>query len=437
MNKGLHRILFVLLILGLRISYAQNNSGTNPIDLKDPSVVKKEVVYDPVTNRYVVKEVIGEDSYKPADDKSFSDFWANKSKQSEKQYWKEKSKESSSKNGDFISNLMDKDNSVSLFGSNFVEIKPQGSAELTFGVTSQKTENPLVRVENQRVTNIDFNQKIQLNVQGIIGEKLFLNTNYNTEATFDFENQMKLNYKGSEDEIIKNVELGNVSLPLNSTLIKGSQNLFGVKANMQFGKLKVSTIVTQQKSDSKSINLSGGAQTINKEVKIDQYDDNRHFFLSQYFYENYDNALKNLPVITTEVQITQLEVWITNVGISANNDARNVIAFTDLGEVSPYQGTVNPSINANFPSNNSNDLYEKLINNSNVRSYNNSSGELLGNFGMQDGIHFNKIENARRLNPNEYFYHPQLGFISLNRKMEEDEVLAVAFQYTARSARER
>jgi cell surface protein SprA len=433
LNRGLHRVLFFVLFLGLRISYAQNNGTSNPIDLKDPSVVKKEVVYDPVTNRYVVKEVIGEDSYKPADDQSFEDFWANKSKQSEKQYWKEKSKENSNKNGDFIGNLMDPDNSVSLFGSNFVEIKPQGSAELTFGVTSQKTENPLVRVENQRVTNIDFNQKIQLNVQGIIGEKLFLNTNYNTEATFDFENQMKLNYKGSEDEIIKNVELGNVSLPLNSTLIKGSQNLFGVKANMQFGKLKVSTILTQQKSDSKSINLSGGAQTIKKEVKIDQYDDNRHFFLSQYFYENYDNALRNLPVISTEIQITQLEVWITNVGISANNDARNVIAFTDLGEANPYQGTVNPSINARYPSNNSNDLYEKLVDNSNVRSYNNSSGELLGNFGMQDGIHFNKIENARRLNPNEYFYHPQLGFISLNRKMEEDEVLAVAFQYTVAS----
>ena len=203
MNKGLHRILLIVLFWGLRVTFSQNNSTSNPIDLKDPTVVKKEVVYDPVTNRYVVKEVIGEDSYKPADDQSFEDFWANKSKQSEKQYWKEKSKENSNKNGDFIGNLMDKDNSVSLFGSNFVEIKPQGSAELTFGVTSQKTENPLVRVENQRVTNIDFNQKIQLNVQGIIGEKLFLNTNYNTEATFDFENQMKLNYKGSEDQIIK------------------------------------------------------------------------------------------------------------------------------------------------------------------------------------------------------------------------------------------
>lgn len=403
----------------------------SPIDLNTPSAVKKIVEYDPVTNKYTVKEVVGDDQYTPTEDKSFEEYWADQNKQSEKDYWKEKAFENSEQgNEDVISDLTEDDNSVSLFGSSFVEIKPQGSAELTFGVTSQKTENPLVRVENQRVTNIDFDQKIQLNVEGTIGEKLHLSTNYNTEATFDFENQMKLYYEGSEDEIIKKIELGNVSLPLNTTLIRGSQNLFGVKAQMQFGKLKVATIITQQKSDSKSIELSGGAQTKEIEINVDQYDDNRHFFLSQFFYDNYDNSLSSLPVISSSVQITQLEVWITNVGITANQDARNILAFTDLGEQNPYDNNLVPNSGSSFPSNNSNNLYNLINNDAEVRSYNNASGKLINNYGYQDGIHFNKIENARRLSSSEYYFNSQLGFISLNRKMEEDEVLAVAFQYT-------
>lgn len=411
---------------------ASENEKVPVIQLKSPDIVQTVVEYDPVTNRYIVREVVGDDDeVNYAEDKSFEDFWADKNKNLEKEYWKEKASENTGQDGSFIDNLMDEDNSVSLFGSNFVEIKPQGTAELSFGVTSQKTENPLVRVENQRVTNIDFNQRIQLNVMGTIGEKLHLNTNYNTEATFDFENQMKLRYEGGEDEILKNIELGNVSLPLNNSLIRGSQNLFGVKADMQFGKLKVSSILTQQKSDSKSIELAGGAQIREKTITLDEYDDNRHFFLAQYFYENYDNALSNLPVINTEIQITQLEVWITNVGISADNDARNIIAFTDIGERNPFQQGITSNPGAQFPTNNANNLYATLSNNQQVRSYSNSSGALIGTLGMEDGVHFNKIENARRLKPSEYFYHPQLGFISLNRKMQEDEVLAVAFQYTA------
>lgn len=413
-----------------------SDSNATKINLKDPSAVEKKVVYDPITNTYRVEEKLGDQEYKPSNDLKFEDFWAEQNKQSEKDYWQQKQKENSSSGGD--DGLLDDvrvpgDAFENIFGSNKIEIKPQGSAELIFGVTSTKTENPTIRVQSQRVTAFDFDEKIQLNVTGKIGDKLQLGTSYNTEASFDFENQMKLQYEGKEDEIVKNIELGNVSMPLNSSLIQGSQSLFGIKSELQFGKLRVQSVISQQKSETKTIELSGGVQTKEVFIPADEYEDNRHFFLAHYFAENYNQSLQNLPIINSAVNITKIEVWVTNVGISANPGARNVIGFMDLGEQNPYDGSLGTS-GLQFPDNSANDLYNDLDNAPGVRQYTTSSGELITTFGYSAGIEFNKIENARKLSESEYYLHPQLGYISLNRKMEDDEVLAVAFQYTVRGS---
>lgn len=410
-------------------------SKSSPLHLNDPSDLQYDVEYDPIEQRYVIKEKLGGEEYRPADEKSFDDFWEERNAQAEKDYWKQKQLDNS-KGGDSKSILdglrvpskgIDK-----LFGPGGIEIKPQGSAELIFGVTSTKTENPIIRVSSQRVTNFDFDEKIQLNVTGKIGEKLKLSTSYNTEASFDFENQMKLEYNGNEDEIIKKIELGNVSLPLNSSLIQGSQSLFGIKSELQFGKLKVTSVLSQQKSESKTIELSGGVQTKEMYINADDYDDNRHFFLAQYFKDNYNTAVANPPLVNSQVIITKAEVWVTNVGISANAEARNVIGFMDLGEFNTYDPGLIP-LDA-LPQNGSNDLYNRIIGDPNVRKYTSASGELINSYGYSAGTHFNKIENARKLNSSEYTLHTQLGYISLNRRMEDDEVLAVAYQFTLRGS---
>tara|TARA_B100000674_G_scaffold241319_1_gene198486 strand:- start:15131 stop:22354 length:7224 start_codon:yes stop_codon:yes gene_type:complete len=403
-----------------------------PFDLKDPNNIEYEVIYDPITNTYKLKEKVGDQEYRPGDEQNFDDFWKNRYKESERDYWKQKQQENTgtSSSSDVIGGIIPGGGAIrSIFGNDKIEIKPQGSAELIFGVTSTKTENPIIRVESQRVTSFDFDEKIQLNVSGKIGDKLELGTSYNTEASFDFENQMKLQYQGKEDEILKNIELGNVTMPLNSTLIQGSQSLFGVKTEMQFGKLNVQTVLSQQKSESKTIELSGGVQTKEVYIQADDYEDNRHFFLAQYFADNYNQSLSNPPILNSTVSIIKAEVWVTNVGISANPGARNVIGFMDLGENVPYDGTLTGT--QIFPDNASNNLYNKINNDASVRLYNSASGELIGaNYNYTAGIHFNKIENARKLTESEYFIHPQLGYISLNRKMEDDEVLAIAYQYT-------
>lgn len=414
----------------------KTDTNESKINLKDPSAVETKVVYDPVTNSYRIEEKIGDQEYRPSNDLMFEDFWAEQNKQSEKDYWQKKQKENSSSGGD--NGLLDDvrvpgDAFENIFGSNKIEIKPQGSAELIFGVTSTKTENPTIRVQSQRVTAFDFDEKIQLNVTGKIGDKLQLGTSYNTEASFDFENQMKLQYEGKEDEIVKNIELGNVAMPLNSSLIQGSQSLFGIKSELQFGKLRVQSVVSQQKSETKTIELSGGVQTKEVYIAADDYEDNRHFFLAEYFVDNYNQSLSNPPIVNSAVNITKVEVWVTNVGISANAGARNLIGFMDLGERNTYDPSLVPSGLA-FPDNSANDLYSRLNTNPTVRQYTTSSAELINGFNYSAGIEFNKIENARKLSPSEYYIHPQLGYISLNRQMQDDEVLAVAYQYTIRGS---
>lgn len=218
-----------------------------------------------------------------------------------------------------------------IFGTNTINIVPQGSAELIFGVNTSKINNPNISERLRKTTTFDFQEKIQMNVTGTIGDKMKVEVNYNTEATFDYENKTKLEYTGKEDEIIKKVEAGNVNLPLTGSLITGSQSLFGIKTELQFGKLWVTAVVSQQKGESSVVEVKGGAQETEYEVTIDNYDSDKHFFLSQFFRDNYEAALKTLPTINSPITITKIEVWLTN---KSNNftDSRNVVAFLDLGE---------------------------------------------------------------------------------------------------------
>jgi len=191
---------------------------------------------------------------------TFDEFVRSEYRRSTRNYWKEISGTST---GDQKRNIIPKiyvggQAFDRIFGGNTIDIRPQGSAELTFGLNIYRNDNPAIPEKQRRNITFDFNEKIQMNVVGNIGEKLKLTINYNTEASFDFENKMKLEYTGLEDEIIKKIEAGNVSLPLNGSLIQGSQSLFGIKTQLQFGKLKVTTVVSQQEGQSSTIDVPPG-----------------------------------------------------------------------------------------------------------------------------------------------------------------------------------
>ncbi|MBI4946251.1 MAG: cell surface protein SprA [Bacteroidetes bacterium] len=408
--------------------------------LNDPSNIKTDITYDTDSGVYDVSQKMGKLNYRPPLYMTPEEYMDYQFKKSMKSYWKERSSAESMTQKKNKSNLIApiKINSQifdRIFGSNIVDIRPQGSAELIFGVNSSHTENPAIPVKQRRITTFDFDEKIQLSLVGKIGDKMKITTNYNTQATFDFENKMKLEWTGGEDDIIKKIEAGNVSLPLNSTLISGSQSLFGLKTQLQFGKTTITSVISQEKGQKKEINIENGAQTNSFVITGDAYESNKHFFVSQYFKDNYDVALAHLPVIQSEIYITKMEVWITNTS-SNINETRNIIALTDLGEnLSAYlTNTTIPTYSNTVPDNTANWLNPKTLltgANDSIRNKDKAVAILtappLNLRAVQD---FEKVLSARKLSASEFTFNPKLGFVSLNTNINPDQVVAVAFQYT-------
>lgn len=414
--------------------FPSEDEKTSNIKLNSPYNVKKKEVYDPKSKQYDFSTKVGDIDVKRPSSMALDEYLNYDIDRAIKNYWQEKvAAENFAQNAGFKPTLNVKNKAFDrIFGGSSIDIRPQGSAELTFGLTTNKVENPQLPEKQQKITTFDFDQKIQLNLIGNIGDKLKLATNYNTEATFDFENQMKLDYTGYEDEIIKKIEAGNVSLPLKGSLITGSQSLFGIKTQLQFGKLTTTTIFSQQKGQRSEVNVQGGAQTTDYELTADNYEGNKHFFLSHYHRNNYDKALESLPNVNSGVNITRIEVWLTNTNNTTTN-IRNFVAFTDIGEDAAYvsseiAGAITDA-SGNEPDNKQNSLYEQMINDPDIVGFSNAT-QKLEQLGYKSATHFEKIESARMLSPEMYSYNTRLGFISLNQSLNNDEVLAVAYEYT-------
>jgi len=408
----------------------------SPLFLDLPKNISSKAVYDPDKNEYIIYQKVGPFNYRTPVRMSPEEFRKYEFERRMREYWNMRlSGDETGYRSSIIPQIeiggeaFDK-----IFGSNVINIIPQGSAELIFGINISRTQNPTLSEKLRTIPTFDFKEKIQMNVTGTIGDKLQLGVNYNTEAMFEFENRTKLQYAGKEDEIIKKVEAGDVTLPLTGTLITGSYSLFGLKTEMQFGKLTVTTVMSQQKGESSVLEVKGGAQLSTFDIPADEYEANRHFFLSQYFRDIFDDAMKNLPVISSGINIERIEVWITNkTSRFEEGSNRNIVAFMDLAENASHIYNKIPAFQAkpgarSNPDNSSNNLYEELINNyPDVRETDRITDVLSSLYpDFQIGRDFEKIENARKLSEREYTLNKQLGFISLNTALNTDEVLAVA-----------
>ncbi|WP_461789390.1 T9SS outer membrane translocon Sov/SprA [Pedobacter sp.] len=410
----------------------------NPF-FKLPENVKKEVEYDAVNNRYIITERIGDKLYTPPQYLTVEQYLRLVNSEIKRENWRLFSNQEIDdirKTGIIPEVKINSRVFEKIFGGTTIDIQPSGEAELTFLGRVNRNENPLFN-ERQRVqSNFDFTQRIQMDVVGNIGTKMKIKMNYNTEAQFDFENQIKLDYTGGPDDIIKRIEAGNVSLPLNTSLITGTQALFGIKTQLQFGKLGLTTVFTQQKSQSKQIEVSNGAQQSDFRVSGSDYEANKHYFLAQYFRDQYNRALRVPPTVLSEINITKIEVWVTN-KTGNTTDSRDVIGFMDLGEYDPYNNnflrTRTDSLPSGFNNNTfptqSNDLLSKIP----AAARQSNSPELLQYFQSSGSTdNFGKITYGRKLTDREFTIHPQLGYISLNVQLNTDELLAVAYRYTYR-----
>lgn len=400
----------------------------DPFYLPDPSNIKKDVEYDPTTGKYVVTEKVGDQNVKEPLYLTYEEYLKYTEKQERDAYFKSRSNAVQLIEQKGLIPSVDMKNPIldRLFGGTKIEIKPQGNLELTLGGSSQKIDNPNIPLRNRKTGGMDFDMNINMNVIGKIGDKVQLGIKYNTQSGFDFDNQVKLGWTGDEDDIVKEISIGNVSLPLPTRLISGSQALFGLKTKLQFGRLTWTSIISQQKSKRESVVIENGTQRTPFEIKADQYDENRHYFLGQYFYNQYDYALSGLPIIKSVNNITRMEVWVTNRNGTTQN-VRDVVALADLGEKTPYHYPANPTAD-DHASNDANSLYYTLVSSPNTRFINNTVTDLTAKVGLVNGEDFEKTY-ARRLATTEYTYNPQLGFLSLNSSLNPNEVLAVAYQY--------
>ena len=413
----------------------QDLTKQSPADLKTPDNVKSVVEYDIRTGTYVVRTKLGDaDLTTPISltPEEYQDYSFQKSVQS---YYRQKNEEEFQKAANKQFNLADMQFNIGaaerIFGPGGVRVKTQGSAEVELGLKQNKTKNPSLPERARNRTFFNFDENVQLNVQASVGSKVNFDMNYNTETSFDFDSKkLKLAYTGEEDEIIKSLEAGNVSMTTSNSLINGGAALFGMKADLQFGKLRVNALFAQQESESKTVSSKGGVQTKPFELTIDQYDENRHFFLSHYFRDRYDEAVKNLNTISSPVTISKVEVWVTNKR-ATYDQARNVVAFADLAEHANISNTavVSPSGALSIPYNNTNTLYNTLNQQfSGARDISTVNQALGGTF--VNGTEYEEVESARLLDASEYTVNTKLGYISLKTQLQADEVLAVAYNYT-------
>jgi len=442
----------VLFLLSSTLSFAQQPQAQDTtstgfsfgsILMPNPNSIVSKYTYDPVTDRYIYTESVGTFNINYPIILTPAEFRQLVLEENLRNYYKQKidafdgKKDGSDEDQknllpDFYVNSSFFE---SVFGGNTIEVIPQGTVEMDIGALYTKQDNPSFSPRNRSNFTFDFDQRISLSLLGKVGTRLQVTANYDTQSTFDFQNLIKLEYTPTEDDIIQKIEVGNVSMPLNSSLITGAQSLFGVKTELKFGKTRITGIFSEQKSQTRTVVAQGGGTIEEFDFFGLDYDENRHFFLAQYFREAYDDALANYPFINSQVQITRIEVWITN-RTNQTDNVRNVVSLQDLGESEIVGSGVTILQPGALPDNTNNGFDPTNIGGPGSQITNAirdiatvQSGILVP--GVNEGFDYGKLENARKLvQGQEFSLDTQLGYISLNQRLQNDEILAVAYQYT-------
>ena len=450
----------MFLCFGFAKSWAQNLPADSTSVRKDyslPSPVRYDAFYDIKSNMYYLYPKVGNlvtgnpVAMTPSEYSSYiksnqlRSYYSEKSDKNNLVYRKDQT--DALKNG-FIPSVTIKNKLFeTIFGGNKIEIIPQGFASFDLGILYQKIDNPLILPQNRTSFAVNIQQRIQLGLLGKVGENLQLKANYDTQSGFAFENKLNLVYQakgtwqdlqskgltdkttGGEDKIIKRIEFGNVNLPLSTSLIRGSESLFGLKTEFQLGKTKGTLVLSQQQGEARNIVVQGGGVVNTFKLNAIDYEDNQHYFLGHYFLDNYDNSLLNYPQINSKINITRIEAWVLDQGSANLQEQKGLIGIRDLGD-----GL------SGYPDNSQNNLYQSLQNlGPNLRdvntAYNAINGQNLPNASggsepYKDGENFIFNRKSRRLSSGEYTFNPQLGYINLSQRLNDNQLLAVAYSYT-------
>lgn len=419
-----------------KTDYPQDAHGEEfSLDLQDPENLKPDTaIYDEKSGYYKVGTKLGDsflsqpwmmtpDEYlKWSEQKSFRNYFKVRNDSLFTNKGKEKF--------DFTNMHFDLGPAEKIFGPGGVQIRTRGEAKLKFGYNYKFVDNPSLSERSRVTKSFDFDEQINMSVNAKVGDRMDFNINYNTESTFTFDakNTLKLAYEGKEDDIVQKVEAGYVDFPTNSSLIKGSSALFGIRTDLQFGRLKLQAVASQKKTKSTTVGSQGGNQLSTYDIQAYDYDENRHFFLAHYFHDIYDKACSTLPNITSGITINRIEIWVTNTGGQTTN-TRNIIGLVDLAEGIKIANSTWAGARLDIPANESNKLYANMAGTySDARNMDQTSTVLEPI--MKGGIEYEKVENARLLSASEYKLNKHLGYVTLQNTLESNQVLAVAYEYT-------
>jgi cell surface protein SprA len=330
---------------------------------------------------------------------------------------------------------------TTIFGKPEVDLRVTGQADIRAGFDYRQNDQQAAITGRGAQLDPDFKQDLRLGITGSIGDKLRVDVNWDTNNDFDFQNQLKLQYTGYEDDIIQRIEAGNVFLQTPSTLIRGGQSLFGIKSELQIGGVRLTTVASQQEGQSSNLSISGGSETVEFGVRPLDYDENSHFFLGYYFRNRWETALSQPPNILVAHGfdgITEIELWKIPRDISADDrNMRSGIAVVDLGEnvqILSLANAYTSAQEADLPRP-ERDQYNHAFGGELDTRLRSGAVSKPGDFleaekgltaaDYQEG-RFRRLQRGTDYDLNEW-----LGYVSLRQRLSDGEALAVAYRYNA------
>ena len=170
-----------------------------------------------------------------------------------------------------------------------VALSVTGNVAIKGGMIFKDQSKSLTNFRANKNWQLDVDQTQRFDIEGTIGDRVSILVHQDSENAFEFENDMKIAYRGAEDEILKSIDAGNISLSLPGTQFATggggkSSGLFGLKSVTQFGPLSLTSVASIERSrKSTKSNTLGEAFAVSDQ----HYIRGRYFFLDTQFRNTY------------------------------------------------------------------------------------------------------------------------------------------------------
>ncbi|RMF07291.1 MAG: cell surface protein SprA, partial [Candidatus Neomarinimicrobiota bacterium] len=176
---------------------------------------------------------------------------------------------------------------VNLGGLGRASLRVNGNVNISGKAVFQNQDLVRSSINEAQNTHIEFDQKQNLSIEGKIGDRITVKMDQDSERDFDWENNIRISYEGKEDDIVQQVEAGNISLSLPSTqfVTFSGQNkgLFGLKAISKLGPVDITSIASIEQTKKERQKYKGGTESKTQQIKDYEWVKNRYFFIHPWF----------------------------------------------------------------------------------------------------------------------------------------------------------